>query len=82
MKLFGSSWKTDLAGYLVMALGVVQQVLSEHPMPQNVHEWMVVVGYFVAGMGLKLAKDGDKSNAPDPEPVAQKVTNPDSAMGG
>lgn len=69
----GSSWMTSLAGYAVIVLTVAQQVYTEHGLPEDVAGWIKFVGGIVVGVGIALAKDANKSNAPSPEPVATKV---------
>ena len=72
--MLGSSWMTSAFGYLVIVLTVAQQVYSEHGIPEDVIGWLKFIGGLVTGVGIALAKDFNKSNAPAPEAVAQKVS--------
>lgn len=72
--VLGSSWMTTAVGYVVIVLTVAQQVFTEHGMPSDVAGWIKFVGGIVTGVGIALAKDFNKSNAPIPDPVATKVT--------
>lgn len=72
--VLGSSWMTSAVGYLVIVLTVAQQVFTEQGMPGDVVGWLKFVGGLVTGVGIALAKDFNRSNAPNAEPVAQKVS--------
>jgi hypothetical protein len=72
--MLGSSWMTSVVGYLVIVLTVAQQVFTEQGMPSDVTGWLKFIGGLVTGVGIALAKDFNKSNAPAPEPVASKVS--------
>jgi len=74
--MFGASWMTTVFGYAVIVLTVVQQAFIEHGLPEDVAGWIKFAGGIVTGVGIALAKDFNKSNAPKPEPVAQPVTPP------
>lgn len=69
----GSSWMTTAVGYAVIVLTVAQQVYTEHGLPEDVAGWIKFAGGIVTGVGIALAKDFNRSNAPNPEPVAAKV---------
>ena len=72
--MLGASWMTSLVGYAVMVLTVVHQVFTEHGLPDDVAGWIKFGGGILTGVGLALAKDFNKSNAPNPERTAQPVT--------
>lgn len=72
--MLGSSWMTTVVGYVVIVLTVVHQVFTESGLPSTVDGWVTFVGGILTGVGVALAKDFNKSNAPRPEPEAQKVT--------
>ena len=72
--MLGSSWMTTAVGYLVIVLTVAQQVFTEQGLPADVTGWLKFCGGIVTGVGIALAKDFNKSNAPAPEAVAQKVS--------
>ena len=71
--MFGSSWMTSVVGYLVIVLTVAHQVYTEGGLPSGVDGWVVFGGKIMTGVGIALAKDFNRSNAPAPEPEAQKV---------
>lgn len=71
--MLGTSWMTSVVGYLVIVLTVVNQVFVEQGLPTTVHGWITFVGGVVTGVGIALAKDFNKSNAPKPEPDAKPV---------
>jgi hypothetical protein len=73
VNVLGSSWMTSVVGYLVIVLTVAQQVFTEQGMPADAVGWLKFVGGIVTGVGIALAKDFNKSNAPVPEPVARKA---------
>jgi hypothetical protein len=68
--MFGSSWMTTLVGYVVIVLTVAQQAVVEDGLPGDTAGWIKFVGGIVTGVGIALAKDFNKTNAPQPEPVA------------
>ena len=49
-----------------------QQVVTEQGMPADTAGWTKLVGGIIMGIGLRLAKDSNVSNAPVPAD-AQKV---------
>lgn len=71
--MFGSSWMTTVVGYVVIVLTVVQQAVVDDGLPSDAAGWIKFVGGIVTGVGIALAKDFNKSNAPKPEPVAHPV---------
>ena len=71
--MLGSSWMTSAVGYLVIVLTVAQQVFTEQGLPSDAAGWIKFTGGIVTGVGIALAKDFNKTNAPNPEPVAQPV---------
>lgn len=77
MNFFKGSWMTTLAGWVVAVFAVVQQVLSEHPIPSTPQEWVSFIGLIITGIGITLAKDANKSNAPNPVAEPVLVTKPD-----
>jgi hypothetical protein len=70
--MFGS-WMTTAMGYIVVAATVAQQAISEQGIPSDTAGWIKLVGGIVTGIGLMLAKDYNKSNAPVPAADAVKV---------
>lgn len=71
--MLGASWMTTVVGYLVIVLTVANQVYTEQGLPHSVPEWIGFVGGIATGVGIALAKDFNKSNAPNPEATAQPV---------
>lgn len=71
--MFGASWMTTVFGYLVIVLTVVQQAVVEQGLPSDLAGWVKFAGGIVTGVGIALAKDFNKTNATNPEPVAQPV---------
>ena len=64
--MLGSSWMTSAVGYVVIVLTVANQLVTEGGLPQDTHGWIVFIGGIVTGVGLRLAKDANKFNAPEP----------------
>lgn len=71
--MLGSSWMTSAVGYLVIVLTVANQVYTEQGLPSTVHEWITFTGGIVTGVGIALAKDFNKSHAPNAEPAAKQA---------
>lgn len=71
--LGGSSPITGYFGTAVMILTVLHQVLTEQGPPQDLDGWVKFLGAFFGGLGIRLAKDANKSHAQEPMPVAQPV---------
>lgn len=72
----GGSWKTGLLGYILIALDVLQfigQALQEKGIPSGFQGWIVTISGLAGGIGLIVAKDYNKSNAPQPTAVATTV---------
>ena len=72
----GGSWKTGLLGYILIALDVLQfvgQAIEKQGIPTNFQGWIVTISGLAGGIGLIIAKDYDKSNAPQPTPVSVSV---------
>lgn len=69
----GSSPVTGYFGSLVMILDVANQALVEGGPPQDLHGWITFLGLLFTGLGIRMAKDANKSHAPAPQPVAQPV---------
>jgi hypothetical protein len=72
----GGSWKTGLLGYVLIALDVLQfigQGIEKQGIPTNFQGWIVTISGLAGGIGLIVAKDWDKSNAPAPVAVAKTV---------
>lgn len=69
--MFGSSWMTSAVGYLVIVLTVAHQVYTEGGLPSGVDGWVVFGGKIMTGVGIALAKDFNKTNAPAPEAQAK-----------
>lgn len=67
------SWMTTIAGYAVILMTVVQQALSGSALPGTVFEWISFAGQIITGIGLALAKDYNKTNAPNPLPDSVRV---------
>lgn len=72
--MFGSSWMTSVVGYIVIVFTVAQQVLTEGGLPSDAPGWIRFAGGIITGVGLRLAKDSNKSNAPEPKADAEVVT--------
>lgn len=73
MQFLGSSRMTSIMGYLVIVLTVAQQAFIQQGFPKNSNEWITLLGGIVTGVGLRLAKDHDVSNAPVPSNEAKPV---------
>lgn len=73
MRILGASWMTTVVGYTVIVLTVAQQIITEQGLPTDTPGWVKFGGGIVTGVGIALAKDFNKSNAPNPEPVAEPV---------
>ena len=71
--MFGASWMTSVVGYFVILLTVANQVFVEQGMPHDLNGWITLAGGIVTGVGLRLAKDANVSNAPNPT-VAKPVS--------
>jgi hypothetical protein len=72
----GNSWKTGLLGYVLIALDVLQfigQAIEKQGIPSNFQGWIVTISGLAGGIGLIVAKDWDKSNAPVPTAVSNTV---------
>jgi hypothetical protein len=67
--LGGSSPITGYLGSMIMALDVINQVIVEQGPPHDLHGWIVFLGAFFTGLSIRLAKDANKSNAPNPTVV-------------
>jgi len=76
--MLGSSWMTTLVGYVVIVLTVAQQAVVEDGLPGDTAGWIKFAGGIVTGVGIALAKDYNKTNAPEPEPVAHPASSPSS----
>lgn len=72
--MLGSSWMTSVVGYVVIVLTVANQVFVEQGMPAGVAGWIKFVGGIVTGVGIALSKDFNRTNSPNPEPVAKTVS--------
>lgn len=81
--LGGSSPITGYLGSLIMALDVLNQVLIVQAWPKTAQEWIVFIGAFCTGLSARLAKDANKSHAPEPQaaPQAVKVPAPEPPYG-
>lgn len=66
MSFLGSSPLTSIMGYVVIVMNVAQQVFVQQGMPHTVAEWITLVGGIITGVGLRVAKDQNVSNAPVP----------------
>jgi hypothetical protein len=62
---------TTLVGYVVIVLTVAQQAVVEQGLPSDAAGWIKLIGGIVTGVGIALAKDFNKTNAPKPESVAK-----------
>lgn len=65
--LLGQSWKTSIAGWLVIAgdiIAFVNKSLNEQALPTTVFEWVSYGVALAAGIGMILAKDRDVSGTP------------------
>lgn len=71
--LGGSSPITGYIGSLVMLLDVANQAIVEGGQPQDLHGWVMFLGMLFTGLGIRMAKDANKSHAQDPQAVAQPV---------
>lgn len=67
---FFSNWKTAVPG-LLAALCATSEYFEL--LPDSWRLKATAICTFLVAMGLIAAKDADRSNAPRPEPVAQKV---------
>jgi len=73
----GGSWKTAIMGYALIVLDVIQfigQAVEKQGVPNTLQGWIVTLAGLAGGIGLVIAKDFDKSNAP--APVAEAKTTP------
>ena len=66
MTFLGPSKMTSIFGYGMMIVAVLNQAMNEHGMPQTPQEWITFLGYMLAGLGLRFAKDGNVSNSQQP----------------
>jgi len=70
-----ANWKTGIAG-LIAIIGVVTQLVttltSTGTIQLGTTLWTDVTA-LAAGVGLLFAKDGNKTNSPNPTPVAHTV---------
>ena len=64
--MLGTSMWTSIVGYCIIALTVAHQVFVEQGMPHDLNGWITLAGGIVTGVGLRLAKDANVSNAPNP----------------
>ena len=71
--MLGSSPLTSIVGYVMIVITVINQVFVEQGIPTTVHGWVVFVGGITTGIGLRLAKDSNVSNALNPSPDAKPV---------
>ena len=71
--MLGTSKWTSIMGYVVIVLTVSNQVFVEQGLPGDVAGWIKLVGGIVMGVGLRLAKDANVSNASHPQSDAQPV---------
>ena len=71
--MLGSSIWTSIMGYLVIVLTVANQAFVEQGLPHDAAGWIKLVGGIVAGVGLRMAKDANVSNAAEPA-EAHKVS--------
>lgn len=72
----GGSWKTGILGYVLIALDVLQfigQALEKQGIPTSFQGWIITLSGLAGGIGLIIAKDFDKSNAPAPVAQANDV---------
>lgn len=74
--MLGTSQQTSLVGWVIIAGDLIKlaiDVIREQGLPSDIQGW---IGFGIAmatGIGLILAKDANKSNAPVPAPVANVV---------
>lgn len=71
--VFGSNWMTTTAGLVVIIFTVAQQLLAENPIPATKAEWAAFLGKLAVGVMGLVAKDFNKTNAPNPLPASQPV---------
>ena len=63
------SWKTKLAGWILIAsglLGLVAEAISKQGIPDTLMEWLTFGSMIGGGIVALLAKDYDVSNSPHP----------------
>lgn len=74
--MLGSSWKTGLAGWIIVIGDIVKliaDVIQEQGLPTNMSGW---IGFGIAlatGIGLIMSKDYDKTNSQHPAAVAHTI---------
>ena len=71
--LGGSSPITGYLGSIVIILDVINQALVEGGIPHDMAGWFKFGSVLVTGLGLRFAKDANKSNAPSPVDVSKTV---------
>ncbi|MFO0773697.1 MAG: hypothetical protein U0172_03415 [Nitrospiraceae bacterium] len=71
--LLGSNWMTTAAGLVVIIFTVAQQLLAQNPIPSTKQEWAAFLGNVAVGVMGLVAKDFNKTNAPNPLPSSQPV---------
>lgn len=67
--MLGVSWRTDLAGWIGIAAGIVgmiADIIVTQGMPKTIPEYFLFGGLVLAGIQGVLAKDGKVSNSKDP----------------
>lgn len=71
--LGGSSPITGYIGSSVIVLDVVNQALVEGGVPHDLAGWLKFFAIFFSGLGIRFAKDQNKTNAPVPTDTAKTV---------
>lgn len=62
----GSSPITGYLGSLIIVLDVAQQAVLQGGVPQDLAGWFAFGSVFLTGLGIRFAKDANKTNAPNP----------------
>lgn len=69
----GASWITSGLGYVVIFLTWLNQVFVEQGIPKTGKEWIAFGMGNIGGLIGVFAKDFNVSNAPKPDPTANRV---------
>ncbi len=69
----GSSPVTGYLGSAVVILDVANQALTQGGAPHDAIGWVNFLGILFTGLGLRLAKDANRSNAPMPAAQSKPV---------
>ena len=72
--IFGASWKTSMAGYALMVIGIIYTLIQAQGIPHDTQGWIQLIGSVLVGILGRVAKDGTVSNAPNPLSESKPVS--------